>query len=50
MNVKKVTAWVVLGVYVLVLLSLLRPGGVGQDSVQAFGEGLAGLLPAVAAT
>lgn len=42
-DVKKVTAWVVLGVYIVVLLTLLQPGGAGQGAVTAFGEAFAAL-------
>jgi len=43
LDVKNVTAWVTLGVYSIVLLSLLQPGGTGQAAVKSFGDSLAGI-------
>jgi hypothetical protein len=46
MNVKNVTAYVVLALYVVILFTLLRPGGTGQTGVANWGLGLTGLLTA----
>lgn len=46
MNVKNVTAYVVLALYVVILVTLLRPGGTGQTGVANWGLGLTGLLTA----
>lgn len=47
MDVKKVTSWVMLALYSILLLSLIRPGGTGQQAVSQFGEAFAGLVVGV---
>lgn len=44
MNVKALTAWVVLAVYVAVLFALLRPGGLGSAAVAEIGASFAGIV------
>ena len=44
MKVRQVTAYVVLALYVVILATLLRPGGSGQTGVANWGLGLTGLL------
>lgn len=44
MKVEKATAYVVLTLYVVILFTLLRPGGTGQAAVTNWGLGLTGLL------
>lgn len=46
MKVQQVTAYMVLALYVVILYTLLRPGGTGQLGVANLGLGLTGLLTA----
>lgn len=46
MKVQQVTAYMVLALYVVILYTLLRPGGTGQLGVANWGLGLTGLLTA----
>lgn len=44
MNVKNATSYVVLAVYLVILVTLLQPGGTGQTAVAQTGAALAGLV------
>lgn len=47
MDVKKATSWVMLALYSVLLISLLRPGGTGQQAVSQFGEAFAGIATGI---
>jgi hypothetical protein len=44
LNPAKITPWLALAIYTIVLVSLLRPGGVGGSLVTEFGASLADVV------